>query len=803
MKYRFLFAIVFCLGLFGSLETRAQDITSTNFNDNGYTVPAGEIVWYGTTLADAVSKSTNGYVYLYNVKTGKFLTAGGQYGVHAVLSSVGMRLKVAQTTYNGTTVYTIQGRIDNPAQGDYMSPNGTTNTDIYMDRDGTAQKGTKYSRPNWLFTTFTQPTGQSTVNGATKTFTNYRIYNYNITTTNYVGTNGVNSNDVYFVNQNGNNNIWRFVSEEDYKKAMDNVTWGAVDLGSFLKDAEFGRDNKDGRYWVWSDAEAPAFIETDIDSENQEYTKDNWVITGTNKHWHQRNQDKMVNEVLVQPYVSIPSTTYGRNIGTTNYSGQYSDDNYRSACAQYYAAEIYNEKIKLSQELTMSGVQNLNDGLYKMTAQALYYDDNTGLTNQKSTDPDKANAYFFVQTETEIDGETVVNLQELPIIPMNKVEGNNITPHSGVSAGYVFDHDSRAYILEFYIELKDNTKVTLGIRTEEAKGWTVIGNVHLYAHGKQALFLDEDWDMETSVPYYDETTGQNQWSEGNPYQHTQFFEGYNFPATVYYNRTMTKNKWNTICLPIALTGSQVRAAFGGDCQLSEFVGITAAHPTRIDFKRVDLDTEGLEAAKPYIIKPTRDPDYTDTTKKYELLVGNGGHNHYVQLDAPIYFIGGVTKEANSGSLPEPGKVTDNNAPAGSPKITFEGTFYRKSIMKEELENKHIWMITRGDMYHLDGSNPGSTWTWNSSTRSLEEHTGTGYTIWGTYCYLHADKAADAKNLQIAIMGVSDTVTAIEGLFMDNGNTNIADAKMYNLSGQRVNDSYRGIVIMNGRKILKK
>ena len=233
MKYRFLFAIVFCLGLFGSLETRAQDITSTNFNDNGYTVPAGEIVWYGTTLADAVSKSTNGYVYLYNVKTGKFLNAGGMYGVHAVLSSVGMRLKVAQTTYNGTTVYTIQGRIDNPAQGDYMSPNGDSN-DIFMDRKGTAQNGTKYSRPNWLFTTFTQPTGQSTVNGATKTFTNYRIYNYNKTTTNYVGTNGANSNDVYFVNQDGNNNIWRFVSEEDYKKAMDNVTWGAVDLGSFL-----------------------------------------------------------------------------------------------------------------------------------------------------------------------------------------------------------------------------------------------------------------------------------------------------------------------------------------------------------------------------------------------------------------------------------------------------------------------------------------------------------------------------------------------------------------------------------------
>ena len=758
----------------------AQTITSSNFNDNGHTVAAGEIVWFGTTLADAVNKSQDGYVYLYNVKTGKFLNAGGAYGVHAVLSSVGMRVKVAQTTYNGRTVYTIQGRIDNPAQGDYMSPNGNGN-DIYMDRKEVYTTGDQYSRPNWLFT---QSNQQVTVNGTVETFTNLLIYNNDRNDPRYAGTNGTNSNDVYFVNSSGYNNIWRFVSEEDYQAAMDGVTWGSVDLGSFLKDAEFGRDNKDGRYWVWSLPEEPTVptsIGTATDSEGS-YTADGWNLTSGNVHWHQRNQDKMCNGHDFEQSGGISGNTIGTINGNT--VGNTDWDGFRNSYAKYYAAEIYNEKIILSQQLSMTGVENLKEGLYKMTAQALYYDDVNGLTNTLSSNSERANAYFFVETQSDVDGETVTHYQELPIIAMNKVS-NRISPHSGVSAGSVFDNNPKAYLLEFYVELKGDTKITLGMRTEEAKGWTVIGNIHMYAHGKQALFLNEDWTDNETIEYlvdYSDGTQSTESFAGNPYTFTMFNQSYDFPATVYYTRTMNVGKWTTICLPFALTGAQVRSAFGGDCQLSEYDGLNASGRV-MKFKKIDLDVDGMESCTPYIIKPSRKPDLAkDETMRLE--VGNGGLTHHVDVVGPVYFIAGVTREESSSSLP----VSKNVEKSG---ITFTGNFYAMTIKKENVNSAShsgtadYWVLSSGEMYHLQG-----TKDWN---------------IWGTYAYLTAPASSGAKDFTFMIEDTGEVITSIDGLELRESNTFAEDAKVYSISGQLANKNSltKGIYIVNGRKYVVK
>ena len=48
---------------------------------------------------------------------------------------------------------------------------------------------------------------------------------------------------------------------------------------------------------------------------------------------------------------------------------------------------------------------------------------------------------------------------------------------------------------------------------------------------------------------------------------------------------------------------------------------------------------------------------------------------------------------------------------------------------------------------------------------------------------------------------SNTTTAINGVY--NKATNAGDGVMYNIAGQRVDDSYKGIVIVNGKKYLKK
>ena len=783
MRQKF-YLILLTIIMMGSQGVKAQ-IIDTNPASGDY----GQVIWLGKTLDYAVTHCASGeYVYLYNVKEKKFLNVGGGYGVHAYLSTVGMRLKIARTTYNNNTVYTIAGRLDNVTQGGYMSPLGDSSADIYMDRVGyyvstqtsnnpNSPDYRKFSQPNWLFN---ETHATITLNGKEEDTYTYRIHNFHRTTNSYAGLASDNLN-VNFVGQNGNGTQWRIITEEDYEKAMDNVTWGEVDLGAFVQDAEFGRDNMDGRYWVWSTNGEGGEPGVATDREGEEYTTDGYVVTGSNIHWHQRNQNVMCNGTVIPRNNNgtenafsgnaITRATIGTNIAN-NTSSSYTWDSFRSNFADYYAAEIYNEVNSLTQEIHMSNVENLTSGLYKLTAQALYYDDDQGLTNDGV-------AYFIVKVETGGN----VTTERLPIIPMNKVS-NNIHPHSGVSAGYVFDTQSNAYVLNFFVELTKESKLTIGIETTEAKGWTVIGNVHLYAHGKQVVFLDEDWSTTETLDFKE--FGLPETKTGNPYEIIGFYNmDYSYPVTVAYQRTFTLNKWNTICLPVPVNGAQVRQAFGPDCLLSELVGIEGSV---MKFKKVDLDLEGLIAGKPYIIKPTREPD-VPLNGTEDLSISNGGQNHTATLKGPAYFIPGIdnssfTYDAGNPTLPTIQK------PTGSGGVTFEGTFYRKDLAvgSSDMNNFDNWVITQGNMYHLTGQK--------------------AYTVWATYCYLHAPKSSNAKAMRIMVDDEEVMTTAIEGLMIDYGPA-IEDNEVYTLNGQRVggvkslNSLPKGVYIVNGKKYVVK
>lgn len=757
MKKGILFLLTFLISLVGGQKVQAQVIDAQT----------GDVLWYGSTLQQAVQKCADGeYVYLYNVSQNKFLNVGGAYGVHAMLSSVGMRLKIERTTYQGTTVYTIMGRIDNAAQGSYMSPNGS-GYDIYMDRDDAAQNGEQYSRPNWQFSV-TQ--GSQTVNGTSYTTYTYKIYNYNRNNPNYLGTNGANSSSVYFVGSNGSNNEWRIITEQDYLDAMDKVTWGEVDLGSLVKDADFGRDNMDGRYWVWSTNGEGGEPETGIDAEDQTYTKDGWVLSGSNVHWHQRNQDKMCNGYELSGR-SITSDIVGSNVMP---SGSTTDhDGFRNSYAEYYAAEIYNEVNSLTQQLTLSKVDNLKEGLYKLTAQALYYDDVDGTTNNEV-------AYFIVKTTN--DG--VTSEQRLPIIPMNKVS-NNITPKSGVSAGKVFDSDPNAYLLNFFVELKENTLIEMGIETTKAEGWTVVGNIHLYAHGKQVVCMDEDWTERETITYVEH--GVEKTETDNPYKITGCYNAdYSYPTTLYLQRTFTLNKWNTICLPFDINGSSIRQAFGEDCNVSRLKGVRG---TRILFEKVDLDTEGMTAGVPYIIRPTREPDVASGVT-HEEEVGNGGKYHTIRIEGPVYFIPGMTSQSyitTAQALPALQVVEGIKTNSDDVQLYFKGTYYKTTVGSTTSQYDN-YVISKGKMYHLTNTKP--------------------VTLYASYAYLYHDKDASgsAKSFTMSINGVDEgenVMTAIEGITPDEAS--IEDSNVYTLNGQRLGNSslQKGIYIKNGRKYVVK
>ena len=75
-------------------------------------------------------------------------------------------------------------------------------------------------------------------------------------------------------------------------------------------------------------------------------------------------------------------------------------------------------------------------------------------------------------------------------------------------------------------------------------------------------------------------------------------------VNVTVKRTINANEWSTICLPFAMSESQVKAAFGVDVQLKDFDGIESTYDgdnvTAINVKFNEV-TE-IEANHPYIIK---------------------------------------------------------------------------------------------------------------------------------------------------------------------------------------------------------
>lgn len=86
-------------------------------------------------------------------------------------------------------------------------------------------------------------------------------------------------------------------------------------------------------------------------------------------------------------------------------------------------------------------------------------------------------------------------------------------------------------------------------------------------------------------------------------------------VTARVSRTIGANVWSTICLPFAMTGEQVSAAFGSDVKVADYTGWDDEyasdeddHPCviNVSFKTISATANGLEANHPYIIKTSRD-----------------------------------------------------------------------------------------------------------------------------------------------------------------------------------------------------
>ena len=198
------------------------------------------------------------------------------------------------------------------------------------------------------------------------------------------------------------------------------------------------------------------------------------------------------------------------------------------------------------------------------------------------------NAYAFAKA----------NGNDAVYAPLNKAENvlsyNEIVSddHKQDRVDLGVDFYDNKYPVEVYFHATEGDYIMIGI--QQMVGYT---NDLTAFDDFQIKFLGEVFVLDED---YEECTDDNEYTEAH------------VGKTVILHRTFSKKEdgsyyWNTLTLPIDMTGAQVKSAFGDDVKLAEATGLDDKNPYCITFKTVDADN-GIQAGHFYLIQPAKEPN---------------------------------------------------------------------------------------------------------------------------------------------------------------------------------------------------
>lgn len=225
---------------------------------------------------------------------------------------------------------------------------------------------------------------------------------------------------------------------------------------------------------------------------------------------------------------------------------------------------------------------------------------------------------------------------------------------------------------------------------------------------------------------------------------------------VHVSRNLSASYYNTLYLPFAMSAAQITAAFGEGAQVAVFTGEVKG--TAFQFGNLE-DGEGMAAYTGYIVKPAADVNGFDV------------ENATIATTIPT----ATTAWVMAGTL----DLFENNANNGD--IYYFTTAGKMKKLSEtgKIKGLRAFMTT------------------NSTAATVLESIASNAGI--TYGGGGSGQARARDTFYISIEG--DVVTGLNAI--DNGDLTIDnDAPAYNLAGQKVGKAYKGIVIINGKKVVK-
>lgn len=277
---------------------------------------------------------------------------------------------------------------------------------------------------------------------------------------------------------------------------------------------------------------------------------------------------------------------------------------------------------------------------------------------------------------------------------------------------------------------------------------------------------------------------------------------------VYVHRTKLVNNagaWNTICLPFDLTKEEFKTAFG--CELTALAKPATSDETAqqwagqvsdkgvLAFTKL-ADTElAIKAGVPYLMQASG-----TQTACLKTIPGAENMEPETLMKQELTYYASVGKKTITVKSPYEVKASYNDDIVNGD-FYYRGLYGRKkyidgsatTLIADNGSQKYQYISTAAGNY-LKYLPSGSTLQFNGMRAYFY------FLNWNAANNNAAQPANNNTNAKIHVAVMAASTTGISNISAAEASK---QAEVYNLSGQRVDASYKGIVVRNGRKYLRK
>ena len=600
-----LVVLLFVIG--GSLQVQAQ-VTNTNGTHiagiESLTGCSEDQVRAAVSSGNTFPDNPNQIFFLYNVKTGLLLNAGGYWGTHVSLKEYGMPLWIHIDKEGWIHLAQEFDTKESKEEGNYLEYETGNSPEedngVYIDR------AYIYKLTSTLKNIVKRGWELEAVSGKTHT---YRLYTHSNTSltpntipifgnTKYyliaAKTQGDVDKNCYAVKKGSKeiadgNDEWRFLSYQQILDLQDKNTGNiisSIDLTFRLQCPSFSRENAAMHNWKAYQYGGSGKIRLGLEHYYKPFVKNS---NGTTAGSYVKISDSYTNDFEDKTIKNYKFPDGSNAITFTE------NENYERHCGKYYCADAKNFRGTIYQDVKVShsGAYVIECKGFSTTTKAKLY---ACLVNADNTaDTKTMHATILGQTD-------YMSAQEKKAL---HIEEQNMDYAAKEFYG------SHKYFNSVLVQVPEGGGtirfgIEIGTQNEEdpmESEWTVFDDFRLLYTSKTTdgdLVLDQDRD---NLDYLENCS--------NTYK----------SVTLHLNKTFDKDKWNGFVLPVSLTKDQLTQAFGPNVKLAKLSKLTS---NEIQFVSINMSTVGndeiaMQAYIPYIIFPTKHAEQEQTPAYTALL----------------------------------------------------------------------------------------------------------------------------------------------------------------------------------------